>query len=131
MTERVLKNIMVGVCVFLTVIIAAYVLYSYISQSLEPGAAETAAETAPNVGVTYDSNVGDDTAVPSDSGGYIARINNNALAIYAVKDGREEFLYNLKVRIEDISDEEKRNLTDGVRLSTKKALASFEEDFTS
>lgn len=125
MTERVLKNIMASICVFLTVVIAAYVLYGYIYQNAEP-----AAETAADVRAASDSKSDDNTAAP-DNGGYIARINDNTLAIYAVKDGREEFLYNLKVRLEDISDAEKQNLTVGIRLSNKKALASFEEDFTS
>ena len=122
MTERVLKNIMAGVCVFLTVVIAAYVLYGYIRQGGEHGTAEPTAETAADVRAASDSKSDDNAAVP-DSGGYIARIND--------KDGREEFLYNLKVRLEDISDAEKQNLTAGIRLSNKKALASFEEDFTS
>lgn len=130
MTERVLKNIMAGVCVFLTVVIAAYVLYGYIRQGGEHGADTPTAETSADVRAASDSKSDDNIAVP-DSGGYIARINDNALAIYAVKDGREEFLYNLKVRLEDISDAEKQNLAAGIRLSNKKALASFEEDFTS
>ena len=121
---------MAGVCVFLTVVIAAYVLYGYIRQDGEHGTAEPTAEIAADVRAASDSKSDDNAAVP-DSGGYIARINDNALAIYAVKDGREEFLYNLKVRLEDISDAEKQNLTAGIRLSNKKALASFEEDFTS
>lgn len=129
MTERVLKNIMAGVCVFLTVVIAAYVLYGYIRQGGDRGTAEPTAETAADVRAASDSK--SDVSAAPDSGGYIARINDNALAIYAVKDGREEFLYNLKVRLEDISDAEKQNLTAGIRLSNKKALASFEEDFTS
>ena len=110
MTERVLKNIMAGVCVFLTVVIAAYVLYGYIRQGGEHGTAEPTAETAADVRAASDSKSDDNAAVP-DSGGYIARINDNAL--------------------EDISDAEKQNLTAGIRLSNKKALASFEEDFTS
>lgn len=130
MAERILKNIMVGVCVFLTVVIAAYVIYSYIYRSAEQSAAETAAEAAPKISTSASDNSADSNAA-ADSGGYIARICDNALAIYAVRNGREEFLYNLKVRIEDISDEERQHLTDGVRLSNKKALASFEEDFTS
>ena len=130
MTERVLKNIMVGICVFLTVVIAAYVMYSYIYNPGKHGAAETAAESVPSVSAEYDSNSAADPYDSADFGGYIARIKDDTLAIYAVNDGREEFLYNLNVRIEDISDAEKKNLTEGIRLSDKKALASFEEDFT-
>ncbi|MDO5311679.1 MAG: hypothetical protein Q4E94_07195, partial [Clostridia bacterium] len=70
-----------------------------------------------------------DAAVDAES--YIARIDGDVLAIYAVTDGREEFLYNLNVRIQDISESEKRLLRDGVAIADRQALASFEEDFTS
>lgn len=62
---------------------------------------------------------------------FIARYNGTNLSVYAVSDGKEEFLYTLSVRIEDISDNELSELKKGVTLSNKQALASFEEDFTS
>ncbi len=62
---------------------------------------------------------------------FIARYNGTNLSVYAVSGGKEEFLYTLSVRIEDIAESELSELKKGITLPDKQALASFEEDFTS
>lgn len=62
---------------------------------------------------------------------FIARYNGTHLSVFSVSEGKEEFLYTLNVRIEDISPTELNELKNGITLPNKEALASFEEDFTS
>ena len=66
------------------------------------------------------------TAVDS----YLARLENGRIAIYAVSAGNESFLYHLSTRAESLSAEDKTTLEKGISLPDRKALASFEEDFT-
>ncbi len=130
MTEKILRSIMIGVCVFLSVVIFAYISFIYVYRQAE-NRAERALLTVdtPAAARTVENPAAADAAVDAES--YIARIDGDVLAIYAVTDGREKFLYNLNVRIQDISESEKRLLRDGVTIADKQALASFEEDFTS
>ena len=130
MTEKILRSIMIGVCVFLSVVIIAYVSFTYIYRQAENRAPRALLTVdTPAAAKTVESPILADVADAAES--YIGRIDGDALAIYAVADGREKFLYNLNVRIQDISESEKRLLKDGVTLADKQALASFEEDFTS
>lgn len=129
MTVKILRSIMIGVCVFLSVIIIAYVSLTYIYRQAENRAAK-ALLTIDTPATAETSEAPAANAVDA-IGLYIARIDGDALAIYAVTDGREEFLYNLNVRIQDISEDEQRLLREGITLADKQALASFEEDFTS
>ncbi len=61
---------------------------------------------------------------------YTVRLENGKISVYAVNDENESFLYHLNTRTESLSPEDKSMLEQGIRLSDRKALASFEEDFT-
>ena len=119
---------MIGFCVFITTIIIAYITFMYayrfsVERTTEalvaetPALAETLVPLSPNdvINIEY----------------YLARYTGDSLAIYAVCEDKEEFLYTLDARIEDISTEELNELREGIILPNKQALASFEEDFTS
>ncbi|MGN0180213.1 MAG: hypothetical protein ACI4DY_12395 [Monoglobaceae bacterium] len=131
MTEKFLRSIMIGVCVFLSVVIAAYVSFAYVYRRAEDRAARALLTVDTPAAAESSENPTAAGAAGSAAESYIARIDGDALAIYAVSDGREKFLYNLNVRIQDISESEQRLLKDGVTLADRQALASFEEDFTS
>ncbi len=128
MTKKLLRSMMIGFCVFITTIIIAYISFMYAyrfsvertTEALSPetsALAETLVPLSPNDVIKIEH--------------YLARYTGDSLAIYAVCEDKEEFLYTLDARIEDISTEELNELKEGIILPDKQALASFEEDFTS
>ncbi len=129
MINRFFKSIMVGFCVFITTAAIAYIACLCIWNFSVKEAAETLSRTEPAVAAeaTVALNPGDVIAADY----YIARYDGHTLSIYACSGEREEFLYTLDARIEDISIQELEELKRGIVLSDKYALASFEEDFTS
>ena len=128
MTKKLLRSMMIGFCVFITTIIIAYIAFMYayrfsVGRTTEALGAETSALAETLVPLSPDDVINIDH--------YLARYTGDNLAIYAVCEDKEEFLYTLDARIEDISTEELNELKAGIVLSDKQALASFEEDFTS
>ena len=128
MTKKLLRSMMVGFCVFIATIIIAYLTFMYayrFSTEMATDALGTTTATA------------SEALVPLSPGEvinvdyYLAKYTGNSLAIYAICEDKEEFLYTLDARIEDISAEELNGLKDGIILPDKQSLASFEEDFTS
>ena len=112
MTKKFIRNTMIGFCVFIAVIIITYVAVTYLYKA---SAAKTAAP------LTEDD--------VTDCEYYLARFNGKGISIFACSNGNEEFLYTIDVRAEDISTDELTKLKEGIILSDKQALASFEEDF--
>lgn len=129
MTKRLLRSVMIGFCVFIAAIIIAYVTFTsaYKISAQRTTEALTAASKPAAAHTDEPLRTEDITHVSS----YLARYDGTNLAIFACTDGNEEFLYTLDVCIEDISPSELSRLKDGIELSDKQALASFEEDFTS
>ena len=128
MTKKLLRSMMIGFCVFITTIIIAYISFMYAyrfsaKRTTEALGAETSvlAETLVPLSPNEVINIKH----------YLARYTGESLAIYAVCEDKEEFLYTLDARIEDISAQELDKLKEGIILSDRQALASFEEDFTS
>ena len=62
---------------------------------------------------------------------YMVRLEGENLGIYACSDGREEFLYNEAVFVQDLSDADLELLRGGVKLQNSSELTGFMEDFTS
>lgn len=129
MMKKIAKSLLMGFLVFLAGLMIFYIAFqitykksikaasSILSASQTTSAAESKTEASGITASTPDC--------------FIARYDGKSIVIYRVTDGKEEFLYTLKLRIEDIPKDELSKLKTGVVLEDKKALASFEEDFTS
>lgn len=61
---------------------------------------------------------------------YTARLEGNAISIYAKTVNGEEFLYSLGINPGDLSETDLRLLQEGIVLEGSQRLAAFEEDFT-
>ncbi len=128
MTKHFLRSIMVGFCIFTATLIVAYITFTYANRITSERATEALSESLP-ISASATSPLSGGEVLTADY--YLARCNENGLAVYAVNDETEEFLYTLDIRLEDISKTELDELKLGVILKDKQALASFEEDFTS
>lgn len=62
---------------------------------------------------------------------YIVRLEGEELSVYASSDGKEEFLYNEPIYINDLSAEDIETLQNGVNLDNSSELTGFIENFTS
>ncbi len=132
MAKKFFRSFLVGLIVFAVAVLAGYLsyvwTYRYQSQKLQESLhAQDHAFAAP----VYRE------AAPLSSSGildaeyYIARLENNNIAIYTSQDGRESFLYTLHIYTEDLPESDRTRLLEGVVLRTRQELASFEEDYNS
>ncbi len=62
---------------------------------------------------------------------YLVRLEGDSLEIHVVHSGKEEFLYNRKIYINDLSERDLEMLNSGVRLESASELTAFIENFTS
>ncbi len=129
MLKKLIRSLILSISVFMTTILIFFVGYKIaykksinrMYEAFSPAEQLTSAKT--------EEPLSDREIISPDY--FIARYDGRSLSVYSVSDGKEEFLYTLNVRIEDISQEELYELKNGITLPTKQALASFEEDFTS
>lgn len=62
---------------------------------------------------------------------YTVRLENEKICVYALIEGREEFLYSVDVYGPDLPQGDKLLLEGGVRLENASELTAFMEDYTS
>lgn len=62
---------------------------------------------------------------------YIVRLEGEELSVYASSGGKEEFLYNEPIYVNDLSAEDIETLKNGVNLDDSSELTGFIENFTS
>ena len=62
---------------------------------------------------------------------YLVRLEGDSLEIYVVHSGKEEFLYNRRIYINDLSERDLEMLHSGVTLESASKLTAFIENFTS
>ena len=62
---------------------------------------------------------------------YTVRLENEKICVYALIEGREEFLYSVDVYGPDLPQGDKLLLEGGVRLENASQLTAFMEDYTS
>ncbi len=62
---------------------------------------------------------------------YLVRLEGEELNIYVSHSGKEEFLYNREIYKNDLSDQDRLMLEEGVQLRSPSALTGFIENFTS
>ncbi len=126
MVKKMFRSLMLGIVVFSVALLAGYlsymVTYRYQTQkvleNLPPHDAVSAAAVSP--------------AGPLDTRQhYLARLENGEIAIYAIIDGTESFLYTLDIRTGELPAGDLAELRQGIVLTNRQELASFEEDFNS
>ena len=129
MLKKFTRSLLIGFLVFLTGILIFYAVFR-ITYKKSVKAASDAISAQQTISASAQSNVLKESEIINPDY-FIARYDGKSLAIYCISDGKEEFLYTLNARIEDISESELDELRKGITLRDKQALASFEEDFTS
>ncbi len=121
------KRTLLGLLIFALAAAAGYASYRltmhYCIERLAKETTVSAAATAKPEQAAPNSET-----VPAEH--YTARLENGKISVYAVSGESESFLYHLSTRAESLSPEDKSMLEQGIRLPDRKALASFEEDFT-
>lgn len=137
MYKKIVKNVIVCISVVFFSLIMLYVVYysaaNMINKALsDGGATENAAEAVSAVAVPEDNN----SSESDNNEYYLARLNGDRVEIFscAIQDGGdriEKFLYSFLVYAPDIPTDDLAALKQGIRLSTKEELISFEEDFNS
>lgn len=128
MQKHPFKRIIFGFFIFMLVLTAGYFSYT---ATLRNTFKKTGAYSVPieeNVSAA-NAPLLENEIIKTDY--YFVRYDERGLSVYACTGDKKEFLYTLKTRIEDISEEELQTLKNGVILKDKQALAAFEEDFTS
>lgn len=132
MAKKLFHSLILGVIVFSVAVLAGYLSYviTYRYQTervkenlLSSGMAEASPVNASARPLTQEDILAVDY--------YIAKLENEDIAIYISTKGKEAFLYSLDIRPGDLTEEDILRLTQGMILKTRKELVSFEEDFTS
>ena len=131
MAKKLFRSLMMGVIVFAVAVLAGYlsyvITYRYQTERVKAKLHPEDAVAASSV-YSQTQSLSDDT-IPAEF--YIARLENENIAIYVSHKGNEAFLYSLDIHIGDLTETDVLQLTQGIVLKTRKDLASFEEDFTS
>lgn len=128
MTKKAFKSLMIGFCVFIGTLIISSSVYMLFTKSSPNESHDILA--AENQAAAANSSTDLGNAAPN-ADYYMARCDGHTLSIYACTDGREEFLYTIDARIEDIPQYDLAKLAEGIMLVDRSSLASFEEDFGS
>lgn len=129
MPKHPFRRIIFGFLIFMLVITIGY--FSYTS-SIRNSLKKTSTYPVQNeetVSAAASTPLSEEEILKPDC--YYVRYDGKELSVYAVSNNKEEFLYTIKTRIADISDNELESLKKGVYLKDKQALTAFEEDFTS
>lgn len=125
MTKKILLNVIIGLCVFITAVIIAYVAVTYMTE-----VSHTSTQTLPAEHYVSAETTDLPKNVDANCDCYLAQFNGKDISLYACTGNNKEFLYTISIRPEDISADELEKLKNGIILPTKEALASFEEDFS-
>ncbi len=131
MGKKVFKSLTLGVVVFVAAILVGYfaylITYRYQIQKMQENmmpndfvsATPAYREIVPTTGEAALTEY------------YLARLENNDIAIYTVAEDGVKFLYRLDIYTGNFPAEELLRLKNGVVLRNRRELASFEEDYTS
>lgn len=128
MAKKLMRSITVGFSVFLSAVIIYYTMY-FLTYRRTIKATADSLNVGENISARESNEVAEGDVIVPDS--YLARFDGKNIVVYAICNNTEEFLYTIRLRIADISENELAELKKGIMLPDKQALASFEEDFTS
>ncbi len=132
MAKKLFKSLTMGVVVFAAAIFLGYLAYTVtyryqtkkIREAMTP---EDFVSAAPAYRETNPEATGETLYVEY----YLARLENNTIAVYMVSKEEVSFLYHLDVYTGNFPAAELLRLKEGVILKNRQELASFEEDYTS
>lgn len=132
MAKKFFRSFLIGLIVFAVAVLAGYLsymwTYRYQTQKLQESLYPQDYAFATPV---YRESTPLSSSGILDAQYYIARLENNDIAIYISQDGKESFLYTLHIYTEDLPETDRTRLLEGVVLRTRQELASFEEDYNS
>lgn len=129
MAKKFLKSLSVGLIVFFIAILCGYISYTitlkYQKELLDDIAGKD------NVAATSSQTVTlkDGETVMADY--YVARLEEDKIAVYVSVNQKEAFLYSMDIYETDFPKEDIEKLRNGIIFNTRQELTSFEEDFTS
>ena len=132
MAKKLFKSLTLGVIVFSAAILVGYfaytVTYHYQTQKLRDAMMpEDFVSAAPAYGEATPRVEGEALWVDY----YLAKLENDNIAVYMVSKEDVSFLYTLDVYTGNFPAAELLRLKKGVILKNRQELASFEEDYTS
>lgn len=127
--KKIFKSLSLGVIVFIAAILVGYLSYTltYRKQTEEMQKSIMEDELVSAAAMGNVTEMGETIRVSY----YLARLENNDIAIYMVTEEDAKFLYWLDIYTGNFPAEELLRLKEGVVLRNRKELAAFEEDYTS
>ncbi len=130
LAKKVFKGLTMGIIVFAAAILVGYLAYTatYRYQT------EKIQERMLAEGFVSAASQGNGVPVAGETlqvEYYLAKLENNDIAIYMVAEDEVEFLYRLDIYTGNFPAEELLRLKEGVMLKNRQELAAFEEDYTS
>ncbi|MBO5364282.1 MAG: hypothetical protein J6A56_02300 [Clostridia bacterium] len=132
MAKKLFKSLTLGVVVFAAAILVGYLAYTatYQYQTEKIREAMTPEDFVSAAPAYREANPGaEGETVWVDY--YLARLENDNIAIYMVSEEDVSFLYTLDVYTGNFPAAELIRLKEGIVLKNRQELAAFEEDYTS
>lgn len=127
--KKIFKSLSLGVIVFVAAILVGYLSYhlTYRKQTEELQQRLMADELVSAAALRDETTDGETIRVAH----YLARLENQDIAIYMVTENDVKFLYHLDIYAGNFPAEELLRLKEGIVLRNRQELAAFEEDYTS
>ncbi len=127
--KKIFKSMTLGIIVFAVAILAGYLSYTvaYRKQTEEMQERIMSEELVSAAAVREEAENGETLRVSY----YLARLENDDIAIYMVTKEDAKFLYRLDIYTGNFPAEELLRLKEGVVLRNRQELIAFEEDYTS
>jgi len=135
MFKTTFKVIMLFVLLAFVAVATGLATYTVTKNMMEEQLAYASQTSAPQQITETDSGEREsdipETTTQKEDEYYLVRLEGDALEVYVVHSGKEEFLYNRKVYKNDLSDRDLAMLHSGVMLESASKLTAFIENFTS
>lgn len=129
MAKKILKSMILGIVVFSVAILVGYLSYTAAYRKrTEEMQEQIMSENLVSAASVRDHREAGETIRVSY---YLARLENDDIAIYMVTAEDVKFLYRLDIYTGNFPAEELLRLKKGVELRTRQELMEFEEDYTS
>lgn len=129
MAKKIFKSMTLGIIVFSVAILVGYLSYTaaYRKRTEEMQERIASENLVSAAAVRDETETGETIRVSY----YLARLENDDIAIYMVTPNDAKFLYRLDIYTGNFPAEELLRLKEGVVLRNRQELAVFEEDYTS
>lgn len=127
MTKKIIRGLFFSLLIFSVSVFAGYLAFriTYHYQT-------TNVDDPPRTDVVSAAVQGSSATAPTPTWDhFLACLEQDTIAIYAVSQNKRSFLYSFPVRISALSEGDRLHLESGVVLPDQLALAAFKEDFSS